>query len=184
MDIYLVDFENVKNNGLMGADCLKKEDKLYIFYSENADKITFEVHELLCRIPAEVVFFKVTVGVKNALDLQLASYLGKLIQQYPSARFFLITGDKVFQHLQKFWNQVSIEILESITSNENSKTPELLERLKRYLPNEQENWEEICNLIQNFRTRQAINNALVKQFGSTQGGKLYQKIKPMLKNKK
>lgn len=184
MDIYLVDFENVKNNGLMGADRLSNEDKLYIFYSENADKITFEVHELLCRIAAEVVFFKVTVGVKNALDLQLASYLGKLIQQYPHARFYLVTSDKVFAHLKNFWNQYSIEILESIGNNDNSEKLELLDKVKERLPEDSEMWNGICDCILRFKTKQAINNALVKEFGSTQGGRMYQKIKPILKNKK
>lgn len=184
MDIYLVDFENVKNNGLIGADTLMEEDKLIVFYSENADKITFEVHELLCRIRAQVQFFKVTVGVKNALDLQLASYLGKLIEQFPQARFYIITSDKVFLHLQNFWDQVSIEIQESIGPHDNKERNELLEKIQDSLPEDEEHWEEISLCILKYKTKQAINNALVKKFGSTQGGRMYQKIKPILKNKK
>lgn len=184
MNIYLVDFENVKGAGLQGAEELTEKDRLYIFYSENADKISFEVHAMLCSLKAQTEYFKVTVGVKNALDLQLASYLGKLIQQFPEAEFCIVTSDKVFQHLKTFWSQAKIEVRERIGLGEDAETARLMGLVKECLPEDHENWENICTCILKFKTKQAINNALVKKFGSTQGGKMYQKVKPILKDKK
>lgn len=73
---------------------------MFVFYSNNADKITFEVHEMLCKFKADIEFFKVTTEMKNVLDLQLASFWGNLIQQYPKAEFYLVIGDKVKKFLE------------------------------------------------------------------------------------
>ena len=45
MTVYLVDFENVKSDGLYGINDLSKTDAVYIFYSVNVDKISFAVHK-------------------------------------------------------------------------------------------------------------------------------------------
>lgn len=42
MNYYLVDFENVKKDGLDGIHKLEQEDRVCILYSKNADSITFE----------------------------------------------------------------------------------------------------------------------------------------------
>ena len=54
MTVYLVDFENVRSEGLKGVEELTSEDKVVIFYSKNADAITFDVHTLLSKSPAEI----------------------------------------------------------------------------------------------------------------------------------
>ena len=45
MNIYVVDFENVNSQGLNGIDRLDSTDQVIIFYSENADSMTFDLHE-------------------------------------------------------------------------------------------------------------------------------------------
>ena len=54
--IYLIDFENVHSDGLKGIEQLGKKDKCYIFYSEHAGVLTFNMHKritesryILCR---------------------------------------------------------------------------------------------------------------------------------------
>ena len=44
MKTYLVDFENVKSKGLVGIDRLTEDDHVIIFYSENSDTISFDMH--------------------------------------------------------------------------------------------------------------------------------------------
>ena len=45
MAYYLVDYENVKADGMYGVDQLGKKDCVCIFYSENASTLTFGLHE-------------------------------------------------------------------------------------------------------------------------------------------
>ena len=42
MKIFYIDFENVKDKGLNGIAKLHSEDVVRIYYSEDANKITFE----------------------------------------------------------------------------------------------------------------------------------------------
>ena len=70
MNYYLVDFENVKKDGLDGVHLLNPEDKVCIFYSKNADSITFDQHRRIMESKADIELCKVEVGSKNALDFQ------------------------------------------------------------------------------------------------------------------
>ena len=40
---YLIDFENVHNEGLENIDTLTKTDHVHIFYTENASKISLDI---------------------------------------------------------------------------------------------------------------------------------------------
>jgi len=62
MTVYLVDFENVRSEGLKGVEELTSEDKVVIFYSKNADAITFDVHTLLSKSPAEIETYRILRG--------------------------------------------------------------------------------------------------------------------------
>ena len=79
MAYYLIDFENVKSRGMEGVELLTEEDTVCIFYSDNADSMTFDLHRKLNETKANIIYHKVAVGTKNALDFQLATYLGYLI---------------------------------------------------------------------------------------------------------
>ena len=41
MASYLIDFENVGNEGLRGIELLEKEDAVHIFYNEAVSRLTF-----------------------------------------------------------------------------------------------------------------------------------------------
>ena len=72
MAYYLIDFENVKSRGMEGVELLAEEDTVCIFYSDNADSMTFDLHRKLNETKAQIIYHKVAVGTKNALDFQLA----------------------------------------------------------------------------------------------------------------
>ena len=69
MAYYLIDFENVKSRGMEGVELLTEEDTVCIFYSDNADSMTFDLHRKLNETKANIIYHKVAVGTKNALDL-------------------------------------------------------------------------------------------------------------------
>lgn len=104
MKVYLVDFENVKSKGLTGIDSLTEYDRVIIFYSENADTINFEMHQKVLISKAEVEYFKVHVGGKNALDFQLSTLLGYLVSRNYYTHIFVISNDKSFDFLHDFWH--------------------------------------------------------------------------------
>ena len=79
MKIYLVDFENVKSKGLEGIDKLCETDSVIIFFSENSDTLSFEMHQKVLSSKADIEYFKVCVGGKNALDFQLSTLLGFMV---------------------------------------------------------------------------------------------------------
>ena len=45
MTYYLIDYENTGENGLEGLSDLGSGDQVIIFYSENADKMSFDLHK-------------------------------------------------------------------------------------------------------------------------------------------
>lgn len=94
MSYYLVDFENVKKDGLDGIHKLGKEDKVCIFYSKNADSITFDQHRRITESQATIEFCKVDVGSKNALDFQLATQLGYLIANQAANMYYIVSKDR------------------------------------------------------------------------------------------
>ena len=87
MAFYLVDYENVNTEGLQGVEQLTAADEVIIFYSEHADRLTFDLHRRLNESKAQIHYFKVGACKKNALDFQLVSYLGYLIAQNSGQSF-------------------------------------------------------------------------------------------------
>lgn len=104
MKIYLIDFENVKSKGLTGIDKLDETDSVIIFYSENSDTISFEMHKKVLTSKAEIEYFKVNVGGKNALDFQLSTLLGYLVSKDLYSHIFIVSNDRGFDFLHDFWH--------------------------------------------------------------------------------
>lgn len=79
MNYYLIDFENVKTDGIKDLHGVHKGDVMTFFYSENCKNISLEVLDSISKLKVKYKGFNVKVGTKNALDFQLTSYLGYLI---------------------------------------------------------------------------------------------------------
>ena len=103
MAAYLIDFENVGNEGLKGIELLEKEDSVHIFYNEAVSRLTFPMAEKIFRCKAQVRFFAASVGGNNALDFQLSSWLGYLYAQNREEIYNIISRDKGFLHAAEFW---------------------------------------------------------------------------------
>ncbi|MDY3658084.1 MAG: PIN domain-containing protein [Lachnospiraceae bacterium] len=126
MAYYLIDFENVKSRGMEGVELLTEEDTVCIFYSDNADSMTFDLHRKLNETKANIIYHKVAVGTKNALDFQLATYLGYLIcgQQNEGIHpnYFIVTKDNGFTSLMVYWKAqgVPVRIIRNLLWEKNS----------------------------------------------------------------
>ena len=80
MSVFLVDYENT--HSLSGIATLSKDDKVVIFYSQNANSLTFDTHKRIMESPATVEYKYVGTGSQNALDFQLSTYLGYLVSTH------------------------------------------------------------------------------------------------------
>lgn len=195
MSYYLVDFENVKKDGLDGIHMLEEEDKVCIFYSKNADSITFDQHRRIIESKASIEFCKVEVGSKNALDFQLATQLGFLIANRSSNQYYIVSKDKGFEILGGYWKSrgVAVTLIADITGrSQDHETQELREKLSEKLQevlNEEKdvNVNEVLKIVQQYKTKQGIMNALMKKYPSAdnkKSSKIYKTIKPLLSDKK
>ena len=100
---YLVDFENVHENGLYGMYELPAEDCVYIFHTSCSDKISLGC---LDDVQAWVKVILVPPG-KQSLDMHLGSFLGYLIgkEQDPETRYAIVSKDADYRGIAYFWNQ-------------------------------------------------------------------------------
>ncbi|MBQ3583689.1 MAG: hypothetical protein IJA27_03150 [Lachnospiraceae bacterium] len=125
MTVYLVDFENVRSEGLKGVENLSEDDKVVIFYSVNADAITFDVHMLLSKSQAEIETFRILRGGRNSLDFQLSTYLGYLVMENRYRDIVIVSKDKGFLCAVSFWDanpelcNADIRMSKSIAADEN-----------------------------------------------------------------
>lgn len=139
MAYYLVDYENVKADGMYGVDELGKKDYVCIFYSENASTLTFGLHESLNRSKAKIVLQKVEVGVKNALDFQLSTYLGYLISENEGKNetYYIVSEDKGLAILTGYWGgrgeqvKTAPDITAAIADQEEEKTAKAEKEAKK-----------------------------------------------------
>lgn len=111
---FLIDYENVRADGLRGIADLDKHAAVIIFYSKNADKVPLDISRIFSDSKARLVHIKVGVGTRNALDFQLVSYLGYAIARFQELgidiKYFMVTKDKGFDSVKYFWRKYGIQI--------------------------------------------------------------------------
>lgn len=123
MSVFLVDYENT--HSLSGIATLSKDDKVVIFYSQNANSLTFDTHKRIMESPATVEYKYVGTGSQNALDFQLSTYLGYLVSTHKDSeeKIVIVSRDKGFNNVVSFWkHELSLEI--QIATNLCVETPQ------------------------------------------------------------
>lgn len=84
-----------------------------------------------------------------------------------------------------FWKGKNIKLIDSIAAETEKNVKErtqLEENLREIVGDE--DLQMVMRCISTGKSKQVINNLLVKQYGSKKAGELYKKIKPLLKEKK
>lgn len=185
MATFLIDYENVGVPGLDGLTKLIEKDIIYIFYSENADRLTFGLHKRLSESRAQINYMKIGIGSKNALDFQLASFLGYLVSQNPKETFYVVSKDKGFDCLSKFWSKKNTTVNNVISLTGKNIEEEIMD-LESHLKNviDPDYLVMVSGFLQKYKTKQGVNNALVKEFGTKKAGEVYKLLKPFMVEKK
>ncbi|MGN0699006.1 MAG: PIN domain-containing protein [Ruminiclostridium sp.] len=184
--IYLIDFENVHSDGLKGIELLDKKEKCYIFYSEHAGVLTFNMHKRITESKADIFYVEAQVGMKNALDFQLVSYLGYMIREAPDEDYCVISNDKAFELVGRFWQDKSVNVFSAVSLEQAKKSGDynkLHSELEKLIPDREE-CEFVEKCINELSTKSGINNRIVKKYGTTRAGEIYKLIKPLLSDKK
>ena len=207
MNYFLVDFENVRTDGVKDLKGVQEGDSMVVFYSENCKSITLDVLNSIIALKLKYSSFKVKVGTKNALDFQLTSYLGYLIGQGGmDTNYYIVSVDKGFEVVADFWKEQGISVScislkEPVAvpkkeatketkkaehkkkSKVSSKDLATLDEIKTLIGKDNEP-AEVLKVFNQYKTKVAINNGLVKHFKDTKKvSEIYKKLKPLLKTK-
>ena len=187
---YLVDYENVKNQGLNGIQDLKGDNVICIFYSRNAPgNFTLDLHRQISEANAEIVYLKVEVGTKNALDFQLASYLGKIIAENNGrpCNYFIVSNDRGYLSLVPFWHEgnIDIEVVGDLSGAKIFVDRDELTAKVSELTGEPDDAGNIADIIINCRTKTEINSALQKHYHNNEKStEIYHAIKSLIEQKR
>ena len=208
MNYFLVDFENVRTDGIKDLKGVQEGDAMVVFYSENCKSITLDVLDSIIALKLKYSSFKVKVGTKNALDFQLTSYLGYLIGQGGmDTNYYIVSDDKGFEVVADFWKEqgisvscISLKEPVAVLKKEATKETKKVEPKKKKskvsskdlatldeiitLIGKDNEPTEVLKIFNQYKTKVAINNGLVKHFKDTKKvSESYKKLKPLLKAK-
>ena len=186
---FLVDFENVRSEGLRGVEYLNRNDCITLFFSSSAQNCENRYLEEIDKSGCSFDICKLIKPGKNALDFYIATRLGEFYGQGHDDRAVIISKDHGFNALRDYWDKklpqnkrlvLSPSIEKGlISSNENS---ERTKRLKRRLNN-----VDIEIFQAKYEERKRMRDLLSNIFGTTTFADKVNEIQEMIetgKNKK
>lgn len=209
MKIFYIDFENVKDKGLNGIAKLHSEDVVRIYYSEDANKITFGTHRRIIESPAKFEYsrmMKDLKGVKNALDVILMKDMSERIVEEKNADFFIVSSDGDFDNYvsEKKKKKISISKISEVceasqavaepkqNKSANNKMMQDARKKKeqafrchfgKYLKDDyEEDKENILEAYMNAESRQEFNNNLQQYFYNEAVSDILKRMSDLIKN--
>ncbi|MCD8118074.1 MAG: PIN domain-containing protein [Lachnospiraceae bacterium] len=127
---FLIDYENVHEQGFEGMENLYQTDSVSIFYSECCKNISRQVMNYILSSGCFFYTFKLKKGGKNALDFYIVSRVGEMIGAGYEGQIVIVSRDKGYSAARDYWftcgipyNRIilSASVKEGIlASNENS----------------------------------------------------------------
>ena len=100
---YLIDFENVHEEGLSGSNKLGTHDHIHIFSTKNAPSISFEK---LAPLNSTNHFTHVIPAGSQSLDMHLVAYLGYLIgSNNNNCRYVIVSKDNDYDNIISFFKE-------------------------------------------------------------------------------
>lgn len=94
--IFLVDGDNNIGTGLQGADQLKAEDSILIFYQKTGLALS-KIKELCKGSKASIQYLESVKGGKNSIDFQIITELGVLVGRGEADCAYVISQDKGYE---------------------------------------------------------------------------------------
>lgn len=188
---YLVDFENLHEDGLDITSGANASDYIYVFFTSNSPKISLDA---LANQKAMLKILHVPAG-KQSLDMSLSSFLGSLVQNREN-KYVIVSDDTGYDCVISFWKSLGYNNISRIGSKKvsspqspNEKTV-LNNRIAAIL-SEAKVDTSIINyisslVVKNFEVKSGKQNiylAIIKKYGQKDGLRYYNLIKKEIKSK-
>lgn len=100
--IYLVDSENVGDVWVPLLVSSQAEDEVMVFYTQKSPHMNYENVRMLKESQKEAVFVKCFEG-NNALDFQLVTELGHMLQENADREYIIVSNDTGFDAVVRYW---------------------------------------------------------------------------------
>ena len=100
---FLIDFENVKNNGMRGTEYLEAGDDVTIFYSEAAKSCERRYLDMIEDSGCGFDVCRLVNTGKNGLDFYIASRLGEFYGKGYRGQAAIVSNDKGFRAVRDYW---------------------------------------------------------------------------------
>ena len=182
MTLFFIDFENILSTGTRGVKNISPDDRVYLFYTSNSDKMDFRLFSELSAIGTRLELVEVVPG-NNSLDFQLSTFLGSLVPAHKKDKFVIVSKDKGFSAVVDFWTKRQIAISQ-VNNMEMQDNDAIISDLSSRLPDYKKDIPEIVAMLIKYKTKVGLNNALVKKYGTDETKIIYKELKPYLKDKK
>ena len=181
--IFLIDFENVSSVIFDEIEKYSGEDKIIIFYPEKTAKLPISTHIKFENSSIKREYISVRTGGKNALDFQLSTYLGYLIANNPNESYVIVSKDTGFDFVCNFWKNRDVDVKRSprLSLEENDR---IHREIAQALEGQDVNLDEVYAIVDKYKTKQGVNNAIVKIHGTEKTKVIYRAIKSILVDKK
>lgn len=100
---YLIDYENVHSDGLIGCGELGRADHIVIFFTRNAKSI--DMSDISDHGSAELKMIEVPAG-KQSADMHIGSFLGYLAGKMgKECNVVIVSNDTDFDNVVTFWKE-------------------------------------------------------------------------------
>lgn len=183
---FLIDYENVKNMGMQGAEHLQPADHLVLFYSAAAPNMEERYLSAVKASGCEFCICKLVKIRKNALDFYIAARLGEIWGQGYRGNTVIVSKDDGFHSLIEYGNRcitpsrrvlVSPSIEHGIISagENNPRTARVRQQLKSI---------DIGNFYSAYEEGLRLRRMLEEAFAGTEFLARTQEIEEILKNGK
>ncbi len=101
---FMVDYENVKESGLVGAEYLTDEDRVTLFYSVNAKYMTKRNFVTIVNSNCAFDICALANTGKNALDFYLTSRMGEVFGSGYAGPVCIVSNDNGFNAVTEYWS--------------------------------------------------------------------------------
>ena len=98
----LVDFENVQPDSLAALATGQFRVKVFVGASQAKGRISFELVHSMQELGANAEYVKIARTGKNAVDMHIAYYVGRLLEKEPSAVVHIVSRDTDFDPLIEY----------------------------------------------------------------------------------
>lgn len=107
---FFVDYENVNRVGLNGILKLSETDCVRIYYSKNAEAMTFGLHRRINASKAKFQYVKVQMPIKNATDCLILYHLQNLTRRRKDMLYYIVSNDADFDLSIEMFRQLKCQV--------------------------------------------------------------------------